>query len=178
MMKSKKFTFERDIVSKITILAIVGLVIISFVSMHSEPTIKQLEENFVLSKDNFDLVSVSYGQNSGDCSSGFRQDYTSNFIITYNLDALYEEQYSGTIYNLAGDLNCYVLLNGVKYYGHIDTAGIREIPSYFFEENPSCDNNGRSDNCNYPRAYITQSTDITLCCEGICKTKTLPAYCP
>ena len=151
-------------------IAVVAVIILAVVFIQ--------KEEFVLSDDNFDLLSLSYhsyDKNSlnGICVSLYKpweEDYTKyGFVITYNVKGV-ESTY------LDEPLSCYIIIDRIKYYGKIQETGTQEIGSFHFCDNPYY-KEGVGESCWYGRVHINKNTDVTLCCEGVCKTKNIPAYC-
>ena len=174
--------------------------------IQQKQTPSQSEEEFILTENNFEFISVSHspehyrissktldkicadykaGEKYSSYVDGERVDYTdyqkNTFIMTHRLDGprhypVPEEPGAQSIYF---EWDCYVIVDGIKYYHtwNHGESGINELHSTRFCDDPNCKDFERSKCCNPARVDITKDTDITLCANGICKTKTLPAYC-
>ncbi len=167
-------------------VVVVAIIVFAIVSIKNKQPIEK--DEFSLSEDNFDLVSLSHSPNAldidtsiegvcaqykmyvkGELPYDWKETYQKNeFIITYNVK-------DDSPYYLE-PLSCYTIVEGIKYYGKIYEKGVQEKSSNDFCDNPNY-HGEVGETCWYARADITKSTDVTLCCNGICKTKTLPAYC-
>lgn len=170
-------------------VAVVAVIVIAIIFISNSNKTPIQEEEFILNDDNFELLSLSHHPQTvgvattldGVCSRykeyldgvslyDWKEDYQKNeFVISYNIKGASEGY-------LDEPLSCYILVDNIKYYAGLYEAGAQEIRSSRFCDNPHYGGEV-GETCWYARADITKSNSISFCCEGICKTKTLPAYC-
>ncbi len=168
----------------------------------SQTTTQPQIEKFKLTEDNFNLVSLTWKPYTvgisttldGICSqyknyqienpSVWDKNYQlQEFVISYNVQDYKSWLQSKNFKTEDQKMDCSVIVDGVKWYAKFGHIGWSEgassdsdsvIYSSRFVDNLSgeCANG-----CRYARADMMKSSEITFCCNGVCKTKTLPNYC-